>query len=320
MLTIEPIFNTSLRFQKMVMRGLYIVLFGYCFAIPIMVPFVENILGSSSNFFYLVMVASITGLVLGVPISMLADAICRKSLIILGLGISGSGWLLLSLAPEGNEYWLAVAFFIRAIGSSMTGTSLAPYFLDILEKKKKECEYAREESIATTYSNFAMIFITLLSGYLFEQIIHAPFVANTFLNFLFCIILLLWMPSTQKIHHESNTEKLYHTPIARIRPLITINSFTLWLIIAGGAWFTVSNYIPFIYQARLVEINLSPMWIAVFFLLSIYLEVSEHGLRISFRTEITYYMHSYFSFFHCFFSSLQKIYGLLHFPLLQPVL
>lgn len=298
MFQIPPLFNTSLRFQKYVLRGLYVALFGYCFAIPVMVMYINTLFGDSGYYFYLSIFSSIMGIICTIPISMIADKVDRKTIITVGLGLSAIKWLLFTLVPSGGWFWVFSAFFVGGLSAPLVGTSISAYLLDILEENGREEDYAKEESLRASYGTFVMIGVILLSGILYNYNIRAPFALNALIQLVSFCLFLLSMPNIKKSHHATAEEKVCMPSFSQIKRMLSPRNKMLWLILSSGAWLTVTNNIIFVLQARFIEVNLSAVTVSIT-LSSIYLFRSL-GAWLTHRFFKPHYVLYSYVFFICF--------------------
>lgn len=257
----QPVFNVPFKFQRNILRILYVITFGYSFAIPVIVLYMSDVLGATSSYFYLAIISSATGLIFGIPLGILAEKIDRKVLITLGLFFYSCTWFMYALIPGNMHLWV-LAFIFKGLFSSICGPFPSVYLHDLMDKHGIGKDYPKEESLRSSFGTLTMVLVIFSSGYLYAIDPRIPFILNGAFMLVLAAAFILFMPSVKNIHHETQTEKLYHTPLKDIMSILKSDNGMVWLILAGGAWHTVTNFIVFVMQSYMVELSFSAMTIS----------------------------------------------------------
>ena len=193
---------------------------------PIIVLFYQDNGLEMQDIFVLKAVYSIAIVVLEIPSGYLADALGRKTTLIIGSVLGFGGFVIYSFT---FGFWgFLVAEMTMGIGQSLISGADSAMLYDTLKAMKKKDRYLKLEGRMVSVGNFAEAIAGILGGLLAEISLRAPFYAQSVVAFIGIPAAIMLI---EPLRHEKLTKMRFRDILGVVRYALVENRQLKWNII-----------------------------------------------------------------------------------------
>lgn len=231
--------------------------YGWLSAIPIVVPYLNELLGSHSYFFYFVLLSTFAGLISNIFFGRLLDKFNSRIVISIGITLNIAFWITLIYAK--TTIGISIAFIFEGLSYAAIAVSVYPYSYDIICSVKDKKSYPEIQAKIRSYMLVFMVILLILSGFLYSLFYAIPYIFNIFI----CFASLIGIYLSSSISIKPEKIQINKNNFIQDFKKIIKSKELFYLILIDAIYFALSGYLFFIIQSHLVFLNTSVFFLSI---------------------------------------------------------
>jgi MFS family permease len=243
--------------------------YGWVFAIPLMVPYMEHILGSGEYFYKLILISTVVGLSFNLYFGKLVDKISSRYVLGCGLILNSLAWIGFSVSHSLSG--VILSFVLEGLSFSAIMVSRSPYYHDLVCSIKTESYYIQLEAKVKKIVILLMVCALFSSGYLYEIYKPLPFLCNAIVSALSFI--LIFKNRRIKLKDKKQEEASDLKIRMQLKELRETNPKLLWFVATEGLYLALIAYLFFAYQIHLTELSASIVLMSIVISIALFAQI-----------------------------------------------